>query len=266
MKISCKVIEDLLPLYYDGVCSGESRQLVEGHLESCESCKSAMEALRGVPEYVQLEEDDLKPLENIRTQWKQARKRSMRRGAAIVLAVLMSVVLIWGGIWYTGLGRYYAELAAPMERVPDENRDMTSVTHMAVVGEHGVLLKKPIFLSDSGIARVGHKSMTTDFVMNQNPLTVSAISADTVITELFLYPQFGGGYRYALQFIYTWRNGLGQVWVNPDLTLDFEHGFYTPDEIAEYEALLEENRKQIEGLFEAAYALWGIPELVRDEG
>ena len=29
MKLSCKVIEDMLPIYYDGVCSDESATLVE---------------------------------------------------------------------------------------------------------------------------------------------------------------------------------------------------------------------------------------------
>ena len=35
MKTPCNVIRDLLPLYHDGVCSPESRQLVEEHLEKC---------------------------------------------------------------------------------------------------------------------------------------------------------------------------------------------------------------------------------------
>ena len=29
MKENCKVIEDLLPLYHDGVCSEESKEFVE---------------------------------------------------------------------------------------------------------------------------------------------------------------------------------------------------------------------------------------------
>ena len=29
MKLSCDVIQDLLPLYHDGVCSKESRKIVE---------------------------------------------------------------------------------------------------------------------------------------------------------------------------------------------------------------------------------------------
>ena len=38
MKLSCKVIEDMLPMYYDKVCSEESAALVEEHLRSCPRC------------------------------------------------------------------------------------------------------------------------------------------------------------------------------------------------------------------------------------
>ena len=38
MRLSCKVIEDILPMYYDGVCSEESAALVEGHLKECPHC------------------------------------------------------------------------------------------------------------------------------------------------------------------------------------------------------------------------------------
>ena len=35
MKISCNIIEDLLPLYVDDMVSEDSRQLVEEHLKAC---------------------------------------------------------------------------------------------------------------------------------------------------------------------------------------------------------------------------------------
>ncbi|XMB85826.1 zf-HC2 domain-containing protein [Mycoplasmatota bacterium WC44] len=39
MKINCKVVEDLMPLYIDEVCSDESKQLVEEHLINCHGCR-----------------------------------------------------------------------------------------------------------------------------------------------------------------------------------------------------------------------------------
>ena len=43
--MKCDVIMDLVPLYVDGCCSEESRQLVKAHLESCESCQRAYSAM-----------------------------------------------------------------------------------------------------------------------------------------------------------------------------------------------------------------------------
>lgn len=39
MNIPCEVIEDLLPLYVDEICSQESKKIVEEHLQTCEHCQ-----------------------------------------------------------------------------------------------------------------------------------------------------------------------------------------------------------------------------------
>ncbi len=40
MKHNCDIIKDLLPLYYDRVCSDASKKAVEEHLEECSVCKA----------------------------------------------------------------------------------------------------------------------------------------------------------------------------------------------------------------------------------
>ena len=45
-KISCDVTKDLLASYLDGICSEESKGLVEEHLQECDSCKQFMEQIR----------------------------------------------------------------------------------------------------------------------------------------------------------------------------------------------------------------------------
>ncbi len=44
--MKCEVIQDLLPLYLDGVCSAESTGLVEDHLTSCEACQGVRDGMR----------------------------------------------------------------------------------------------------------------------------------------------------------------------------------------------------------------------------
>ena len=46
MNISCKVIQDLLPLYHDGVTSLETNALVEEHLQTCEACQEEFHKLQ----------------------------------------------------------------------------------------------------------------------------------------------------------------------------------------------------------------------------
>ncbi|MBR8643903.1 zf-HC2 domain-containing protein [[Brevibacterium] frigoritolerans] len=38
-KVSCEIIKDMLPLYYDSVCSDDSKRMVEEHLSECNNCK-----------------------------------------------------------------------------------------------------------------------------------------------------------------------------------------------------------------------------------
>ena len=45
MKYPCSLIQDLLPLYHDGVCSEESSKIIENHLSECSSCKDYYNSL-----------------------------------------------------------------------------------------------------------------------------------------------------------------------------------------------------------------------------
>lgn len=45
MNKDCKIIKDLLPLYVDEVCSAETKELVEKHLERCNECQKIFEIM-----------------------------------------------------------------------------------------------------------------------------------------------------------------------------------------------------------------------------
>lgn len=46
MKKECEMINDLLPLYIDGVCSEESKRLVEEHIKTCDACRKMAEQMK----------------------------------------------------------------------------------------------------------------------------------------------------------------------------------------------------------------------------
>ena len=103
MKISCEVIQDLLPLYFDGVCSKESIELIEEHLKTCDHCKIELE-VAGMPLSIETREENLKEAEDIKglsKRWKKGMRKSLLRGflsAIIVMGILMFIFHIFIGV------------------------------------------------------------------------------------------------------------------------------------------------------------------------
>lgn len=86
MKLPCKVIEDILPMYYDKICSEESAMLVEEHIKACPRCSQTLSDLRADIDIHEKKVDDIKPLKKIQKSYKK-----MRIGWLI--AILCIVVL-----------------------------------------------------------------------------------------------------------------------------------------------------------------------------
>lgn len=95
MSVSCKVIQDLLPLYYDNVCSPETNALVEEHLQTCQSCLKEYHKLQEKAAALPVPEKEKQKAEGIKKV-----KRILRRKHVIttLIAVLASLSLVVGGI------------------------------------------------------------------------------------------------------------------------------------------------------------------------
>lgn len=101
MRVSCKIVEDLLPLYHDNVCSQESIILVEEHLEHCSDCKTKLEILHEETKFIAPTSNDTAPFTSIRDKWIKSKKTSFLKGAAI--AVMICAVILSG---FYGLTRW----------------------------------------------------------------------------------------------------------------------------------------------------------------
>lgn len=87
---NCEIIQDLLPLYQDNICSGSSRKIIEKHLSECQNCT----ALRNKLQNNQIEEQLVQEKESVlKTHSKKERKKTFTIGIATA-GVLMIPILV----------------------------------------------------------------------------------------------------------------------------------------------------------------------------
>ncbi len=97
MKWNCEVVQDLLPLYHDKVCSEESKKLVEEHLSECANCRAYLDTL---DEEITMggEVDDAKPLISIQMNWSKQKRRALLKGVGIALSICLVLMAAWWGV------------------------------------------------------------------------------------------------------------------------------------------------------------------------
>ena len=106
MKVNCEIVQDLLPLYEDGVCSESSRAAVEEHLKACENCRGLKDGAAAIPEgeiVLEATEEEKKVAGSF--------KKVRRRWGMSLMAILLAIPLLWmtvnqirgSGICFTNL-------------------------------------------------------------------------------------------------------------------------------------------------------------------
>lgn len=91
-KISCAIIQDILPLYVDKVVSEETQELVEEHLKHCKICS---QEVRTMTQELALPIEKEAPL-------LQSFKKKLRNKKLIVssLSILLTALVIFGGNYF----------------------------------------------------------------------------------------------------------------------------------------------------------------------
>lgn len=89
-NLPCTVVRDLLPLYHDGVVSSDTGELIEEHLEGCESCRNELNGIRAEEriEVNLMEQDKSSSFNEFRSGVKALRRNGTIRGLLIALAAL----------------------------------------------------------------------------------------------------------------------------------------------------------------------------------
>lgn len=91
MTKACELIQDLLPLYADNVCSEESRKEVAQHIAECDSCK---EMLRKMDTQLVVQADkDIKVIRSVK-------KRILTEKIASAAVIAIFIIGIFTGIMF----------------------------------------------------------------------------------------------------------------------------------------------------------------------
>lgn len=48
MKITCDIINDLMPSYIDNICSEDSRKALEEHVRTCDKCNQKLQYMKNL--------------------------------------------------------------------------------------------------------------------------------------------------------------------------------------------------------------------------
>lgn len=82
----CEIVQDILPLYVDGICSASSRKMIKNHLAECDSCKEELRRLQDMEVVEAIEKE-----RNMVLQHHAKKERTAAWKAGIIIAVLLFI-------------------------------------------------------------------------------------------------------------------------------------------------------------------------------
>ena len=124
----CKITEELMPLYAEGLLSQESRAFVEEHIRSCPSCRERL-ALPDVSCLSGRVEDCQKD-ETVQKTCRKIRGRLRKTALVILLCAAICVALAAAGMWI--FNRWSALYPQGLSPKDDELLEKSSMTELWV--------------------------------------------------------------------------------------------------------------------------------------
>ncbi len=95
-EIGCEIIRDLLPSYVDGVCSVQTVELVERHLEDCTECREMAERMKSADMRYGLKEDsiDIECINYMKKLKRHILSKSLFSFSILFLVVVIGMVMV----------------------------------------------------------------------------------------------------------------------------------------------------------------------------
>lgn len=157
-KYSCAIIQDLLALYHDGVCSEDSCQAVEQHLSECEKCSGMAKLLQNT----ELES-------SISEQAGGVLKRHGKKQRRIIIIIILAALIILAAVLFFGVIRPRVELNKLItDYIPEVGESAEYFTAYDVTDESLVPLETENFTIDIPAGYVQKDVGDMDVVMYYN--------------------------------------------------------------------------------------------------
>ena len=121
-KITCAVIEDLLPGYSENLCSDETKALIKSHLSECERCTAMLNALP-IPEKKNTEiPPEKRAFVKVNRKLKTRLAINTVLGAIILIALIIMGVLASGEVSGEGMSFTKLQFASQVKQI---GKDLT---------------------------------------------------------------------------------------------------------------------------------------------
>ncbi len=189
MKITCDVIKDLLPLYFENISSDDTRNLVEEHLSTCESCKKELNRL-SVANNTSLDVKTI-PLTKMK---KTLRKKNL---LTILLSVALTLLIFVLTMGYLTTPYFIPYSEEAIHITADENNQI--IVHIGIPDTYcDIRMIKPSNSNDnhftlelwtSILEHVNNDLFPRDFILNEYADTVTSVyySSNDGSEDILLY-------------------------------------------------------------------------------
>lgn len=176
--MKCTIIQDLLPLYCDGLTSSDSNEEIEKHLADCDNCREVYENMKTKEMNIDIPERDIEPLKTVKKRTRIKIIGAVLGTAAVLFGLFM--LIFWGIIPITSDKVHYTVEAHESEvenKYCDDDIDAPdAVIRTETVKVNRLWLK---FESDKSCCRYSTKPK---MVLNED-------GSITTHQHLYIYPQ-----------------------------------------------------------------------------
>lgn len=91
--IDCRIIQDLLPSYVDGLTSDYTNQVIEEHMKQCEACAQMLERMQEPEKFMEAMEPEVDYMKKVRNRMSRLLTTTLISIAILILGIIAAVLI-----------------------------------------------------------------------------------------------------------------------------------------------------------------------------